>query len=551
MDIDLINKEASEVSYTKEMAHLARACAGVIHVRADEIWRAVMATRHSIVMSMKHECCEWDISTGLFSVEDINIVDLAEAKGEPQSFGDFLDTVGEFANNIEEQKTIRYYVAINAHNFWGSPHSVSMLQQLSILLPTTNVRLVLITPDIPPPDELDGWQCIHFGAPSFTELEDYATSLIKSINSPVTKDLNADAIKNICYAGMGMSRDAFEMHLSVGLTDSDNEENGGVTAESLAESVNVGKTDILNSSDLLELYKKEDMAHVGGMENLKEWVSKRSNCYSEEAKAHGIESPKGCVLLGPPGTGKSLAAKAIASEMKVSLIRLDFGKVFNSLVGSSEQRIRKALKDVESMAPCVVLADEIDKGLGGIGGGGDSGTSSRVLGTFLTWLNDNESPVFTVASANSIENLPPELLRKGRFDQIFATGLPSERERKDILRIHLDKRGWSDDFEDSQLATIANHMKGFVGAEIESVVKDALIDSFNDNKDLTTKHLIRASKSIIPLSVAYAEQIQKMTLWAKTHAVSASRREDDKVAPITKNRRTRRPQLRAKNEDIH
>ena len=163
------------------------------------------------------------------------------------------------------------------------------------------------------------------------------------------------------------------------------------------ESVNVGKTDILNSSDLLELYKKEDMAHVGGMENLKSWVSKRSNCYSEEAKDHGVESPKGAVLLGPPGTGKSLAAKAIASEMKVPLIRLDFGKVFSSLVGSSEQRIRKALKDVEAMAPCVLLLDEIEKGLGGIGGSGDSGTSSRVLGTFITWLNDNTAPVFCVA----------------------------------------------------------------------------------------------------------------------------------------------------------
>ena len=187
--------------------------------------------------------------------------------------------------------------------------------------------------------------------------------------------------------------------------------------------------------------------------------------------------------------------------------------------------------------------DEVDKSLGGIGGSGDSGTSNRVLSSFLTWLNDNESPVFTVFSANSIENLPMELTRKGRVDQIFAVGLPDAEERKDILRIHLDKRNWGDVFSDEKLDGVVRAMSGFVGAEIESAVKDALIDSFAEGKDLMVRHLLKASKATIPLSVSRAEQVQKMTLWAKTYAVPAGKVEEV-VAPIASGRRTRKPRIK-------
>jgi SpoVK/Ycf46/Vps4 family AAA+-type ATPase len=259
------------------------------------------------------------------------------------------------------------------------------------------------------------------------------------------------------------------------------------------------------------------------------------------------------VFVGPPGTGKSLAAKAVSSVLGVPLIRLDFGKVFNSLVGKSEERIRVALRMVESMAPCVLFVDEIDKGLGGIGGAGDSGTSSRVLGTFLTWLNDCESPVFTMVTANNITGLPPELMRRGRFDAIFATGLPTPDERMTVLNIHLEKRGWdATSFERKDKMEVINVSRGYVPAEIESAVKDGLIDAFDAGEDFTMGHVVSALKTMTPLSQSYAEAIQLMTAWAKSNAIPASRHYEDAGTDTTnvESLGSRKTRVRTKkNED--
>ena len=357
MDANLVNKESSESVYAKELAHMSRACVGVTHVRTDELWRTVIATRQTILVSMQETYTEWGCVSGTIPMGQDNVYDLAKVDDTPAPFLLFMQELAEKANDLtEEMKGLHYYVAVGVQEWWANPLSISMIQQLASLLPSTNYRLVLITPDIPLPEQLSGnIATIDFGHPTFEELEDCATTLIQAVDSDFTKSINLQDVQDICYAGTGMSRDAFELHLSTGLTAQDTKGKSLATVDSLIESVNTGKTDILNSSDLLELYPQEDMKHVGGMENLKSWVAKRSNCYSEEAKAHGVESPKGAVVVGISGTGKSLVAKAIASEMKVSLIRLDFGRVFDSLVGNSEKRIAKALRDVEAMAPCVLL----------------------------------------------------------------------------------------------------------------------------------------------------------------------------------------------------
>lgn len=241
-------------------------------------------------------------------------------------------------------------------------------------------------------------------------------------------------------------------------------------------------------------------------------------------------------------TGKSLVAKSVAGELGVPLVRLDFGRVFNSLVGQSEERMRTALRMVEDMAPICVLADEIDKGLGGIGGSGDSGTSSRVLGTFLTWLQETTAPAFVIVTANNITGLPPELLRRGRFDNIFATGFPTVPERLEVLDIHLKKRGWNPlDYSEKDRMSVAQAATGYVPAEIEQAVKDGLVAAFSEGEDLEMHHIVQALKEMTPMSVTYADTIAKMAIWSKQNATPASKTydavgEDGKVTAISQGR---------------
>jgi SpoVK/Ycf46/Vps4 family AAA+-type ATPase len=256
---------------------------------------------------------------------------------------------------------------------------------------------------------------------------------------------------------------------------------------------------------------------------LKEWIYKRRNCFTDEAEQFGIEPPKGIVCVGVPGSGKSLISKAIAGVFGVPVVRLDFGRVFNAYVGRSEERVRKALEMAQAMAPCVLFIDEVEKGLSGTSGGGDSGTSSRVLGTFLTWLQDNTAPVFTVVTANNIANLPPELTRRGRFDAIFASTLPGVRERIEVIKIHLAKRGRPTNyFTAKQYEELAISCKGFVPAEIEAAIKDALVAAYNDGKKLAVSHIKKEMQGLIPLSTSHAEQIAKIIAWAKVNALPTS-----------------------------
>jgi SpoVK/Ycf46/Vps4 family AAA+-type ATPase len=326
-----------------------------------------------------------------------------------------------------------------------------------------------------------------------------------------------------------MTKIDFETHLSVSIVNR-SEDDESPLIDSLLEGIAKGKTEIVNKTDILELRHPESMNNVGGMENLKEWINMRKRAYSQEAKDFGIDPPKGIVLVGIPGTGKSLASTAVAGELGIPLVRLDFGRVFNSLVGSSEQRVRDALRMCENMSPCVLHVDEIDKGLGGIGGSGDSGTSSRVLGTFLSWLQDNKKAVFTVVTANNIQGLPPELLRRGRFDDIFSTGFPSAQERREVLNIHLRKRGWSlDDYEASEIASVVNASRGYVPSEIEQAVKDALIAAFVDDEDLEMQHIVAELKAMVPMHVVHNEVIQVMAAWMRDNAKPASRSYEENV----------------------
>ena len=290
------------------------------------------------------------------------------------------------------------------------------------------------------------------------------------------------------------------------------------------------KEQIIRKSGILDYFpKNESLKDVGGMENLKEWLKKRQLAYDKEARDWGLKEPKGLLLLGVPGCGKSLIAKSIASSWNMPLLRLDVGKVFQGIVGSSEDNIRKAIATAEAVAPCVLWIDEIEKGLSGVQSSGatDGGVTSRIFSTILTWMQEKTAPVFVVATANNINQLPPELLRKGRFDEIFFVDLPSQKEKENIFSIHLQKN--RQNVSSFALDILAQKAEGFNGAEIEECVKEAMFTAYVESQEsniapkLQMIHILDAIKNTVPLSKTMEKQITDLRKFAVSRAKYASK----------------------------
>ncbi|MEY3929990.1 MAG: hypothetical protein RLZZ516_1700 [Cyanobacteriota bacterium] len=268
-------------------------------------------------------------------------------------------------------------------------------------------------------------------------------------------------------------------------------------------------------SELLEFCPSEaSPADIGGLEALKRWLEQRHLAFSEEARRYGLPLPRGVLLVGPQGTGKSLTAKAIAHSWSMPLLRLDVGRLFAGLVGASEARTREMIQRAEAMAPCVLWIDEIDKGFGsGNGGRSDGGTSQRVLASLLTWMAEKRSAVFVVATANGVESLPPELLRKGRFDEIFLLDLPDAAERRAILDLQLRRRRPAHQLP---LEVVVDRTAGFSGAELEQVVIEAMHQAFGEGREFSEADLIGAAAQLVPLSRTAREQLESLQRWASS-----------------------------------
>jgi SpoVK/Ycf46/Vps4 family AAA+-type ATPase len=293
------------------------------------------------------------------------------------------------------------------------------------------------------------------------------------------------------------------------------------------------KRQTIRKSGILEFINVDvELEDIGGLQNLKRWLLKRNNSWLDQAKKYGLPAPKGILITGVPGCGKSLTAKAIAAAWGLPLLRMDIGKIFAGLVGSSEQNMRTAIRTAEAIAPCVLWIDEIEKGFAGASGTGDSGTSSRVFGSFLTWMQEKSAPVFVIATANNIDKLPPEFLRKGRFDEIFFVDLPTTPERKVIWDLHLRKRLKSSEvlgdlkLDDAFSSSLAEASEGYSGAEIEQVVVAGLFEAFAESRAITAADLTKSLANMVPLSITQAEAIQTIRDWANVRAVAATAQED-------------------------
>jgi SpoVK/Ycf46/Vps4 family AAA+-type ATPase len=297
------------------------------------------------------------------------------------------------------------------------------------------------------------------------------------------------------------------------------------------ETVLEEKRQTIRKSEILEFISSDmDMRDVGGLDNLKRWLEKRSSAWMDEARAYGLPAPKGVLITGVPGCGKSLLAKAIGSAWQLPLLRLDVGRVFSGLLGSSEQNMRTAISTAEAIAPSILWIDEIEKGFGRAGDM-DGGTSTRIFGSFLTWMQEKTRPVFVIATANNIDALPPELLRKGRFDEIFFVDLPTRAERMQIFGVHLTKRlknpqvqgGFAIDAAACERLTALT--EGFTGAEIEQAVIAALFEAFSERRPIQMADFERVIANTVPLSVTQAEEIRAIRAWASVRAVAATPRE--------------------------
>ncbi len=361
-------------------------------------------------------------------------------------------------------------------------------------------------------------------------LEDIKSKFSKMVtqNSQIDmSDLTPEIEEKLCKAALGLTLQEAENAFALAMVN-----DGKINIEDL-DTILSEKMQVIKKTGILEFINAEyNISDIGGLDNLKGWLQKRNNSWSESAKKYCLPSPKGVLITGVPGCGKSLTAKATSAIWQLPLLKLDFGKIFAGIVGSSEENMRKALKTAEAVAPSILWVDEIEKSLSGINSNGDSGTSSRIFGTFLNWMQEKTAPVFVIATANNISGLPPELLRKGRFDEIFFVDMPTQKEREEIFKLHLLKRLKDKDvsgkiqINDELCKQLAQMTEGFVGAEIEQIVIDALYEAFFNKRSLTFEDLTSTIKNVVPLSVTQKEQIISLRQWANVRAVAATKKSD-------------------------
>jgi SpoVK/Ycf46/Vps4 family AAA+-type ATPase len=419
-----------------------------------------------------------------------------------------LDRIDKADKEVDTLFVLRdlHYILKNPHNSSNAP-IIRELKNLTKELKRTRKTLLLTSHNLAVPAELsEEVTAIDFPLPDTQEI-DY---LISQLVAPEYLKVSGLAREQLVKACQGLSRTRIERILAKALAAKQQ-----VNESDIGEVLEEKKRAILQTGILEFVNSQESLKNVGGLENLKQWVKMRQYAFTEEARRYGIPNPKGVLLAGIQGTGKSLSAKTIAHEWRLPLLRLDAGRLFGGIVGESESRVRQMIQLVEAMAPCLLWMDEIDKAFGNITSNfdGDSGTSRRVFGTLISWMQEKTSPVFIVATANNVRILPAELLRKGRFDEIFFLNLPNQAERQEIFKVHLQRLRPSR-LRDFDLIILARKTNNFSGAEIEQVIIDAMYRAFGKRLDFTTEDIVSSIEETVPLAAIAREQIESLKHWA-------------------------------------
>ena len=388
--------------------------------------------------------------------------------------------------------------------------------------------LVICGPILRIPPELEKTVAIlDFPLPGRDEIAGLLDTMIEHNGSSISVQLEADDKEDLVQAALGLTMAEAENAFARAMVN-----DGRLGAEDVAVVLQEKRQAVRKSGSLEYVDAGISLDQVGGLNNLKRWLARRQRSWLGEAEEFGLPSPKGVLITGVPGCGKSLTAKATAASWGLPLLRLDIGKVFAGLVGSSEQNMRSALATAEAISPCVLWIDEIEKGFSGTTSDGDSGTTARVFASFLTWMQEKRHPVFVVATANNIDRLPAEFLRKGRFDEIFFVDLPTDSERQVIWELQARNRATEANGLEAAAAdpvvirSLVAASQGYSGAEIEQAVIAALYDAFAEHRRMRAEDLERAVLNTVPLSVTQAEEIARIRSWAQLRAVGATSRED-------------------------
>ncbi|NET32184.1 MAG: AAA family ATPase [Cyanothece sp. SIO1E1] len=397
------------------------------------------------------------------------------------------------------------FILRDFHRFLDDVAIARKLRNLARLLKSQPKNIILLSPQLSIPAELsEVLTVLEFPLPTVSEIKSEVERLLAAA-SPGLKPRTLDELVQSCQ---GLSIERIRRVLARAIAT-----HGEFRPEDITL-VLEEKRQTIRQTQILDFYPtNEKITDIGGLDNLKEWLLRRGNAFSEQARQYGLPYPRGLLLVGIQGTGKSLTAKAIAHHWHLPLLRLDVGRLFAGLVGESESRTRQMIQLAEALAPCVLWIDEIDKAFAGVDGRGDAGTTSRVFGTFITWLAEKNSPVFVVATANNIQALPPEMLRRGRFDDIFFVGLPSQAERQEIFTVHLSRLR-PQNLKSYSLERLAYETPDFSGAEIEQVLIEAMHIGFSQNRDFTTDDILEAASQVVPLARTAQDQIQFLQDWA-------------------------------------
>lgn len=481
------------MSFRDEFKLLLRARYPLLYIATYEEERVEAAIREEATNQGNRPIYIWDF------------VDGYQGNPNDQGFGrrnplQALELVEKLSPNAPGVFILRDY-----HRFLEDVAIARKIRNFSRLLKSQPKNIVLLSPRINIPDDLmEVLTVVDFPLPAKIEIKTEIERLLASTGT----SLSAKFLDDLVSSCQGLSMERIRRVLARAIAS-----HGELQPEDV-ELVLAEKRQTIRQTQILDFIPAtEQISDIGGLDNLKDWLLRRGGAFSEKARQYGLPHPRGLLLIGIQGTGKSLTAKAIAHHWHLPLLRLDVGRLFAGLVGESESRTRQMIQVAEALAPCILWIDEIDKAFSGLGSKGDAGTTSRVFGTFITWLAEKTSPVFVVATANDIQALPPEILRKGRFDEIFFVGLPIQEERKAIYEVHLTRLR-PHNIKNYDTDRLAYETPDFSGAEIEQTLIEAMHIGFSQNRDFTTDDILEAASQIIPLARTAQEQIEKLREWA-------------------------------------
>ncbi len=489
------------MTFIEDFNLLLKARYSLIYITTSEEDRLEYTIRNCIKSGKKRAIYSWDFIDGFLNTPNNKEI----GKRNPLQALEFIERL-----TIDNPAL---FLLKDFNKFCNDITVARKLKNLSRLLKTQPKTIIIIASEIRIPEEIrELITILDFNLPDVNEIRQELNRLLNLLEQKLEKN----DLDNLVRSCQGLSIERIRRVLSKIIAN-----NQVIDYSSISIILNE-KQQIINQTQILEFCSfSQTLDDVGGLDNLKLWLNQRSNSFSEKAVSYGLPVPRGLLLVGVQGTGKSLTAKAIAHDWQLPLLRLDFGRLFAGIVGESESRVREMIRVAEALAPCIVWIDEIDKSFNQNETKGDSGTTNRVLATFLTWLSEKTSQVFVVATANNFEVLPLELIRKGRFDEIFFVGLPAETERKKIFQVLLSQiRPDNGDAFDTQ--KLSQKSVDFSGAEIFQAIIEGMYIAFNENREFTTNDILKGLIDIIPLAQLESKQIQALQKWASSGRIRAA-----------------------------